>query len=141
MGKRNLTNLLLVIAVMLMLTLLGFSVRLEASPDTVTVLNAAGITCEGCVNGISRALKSEGGVSSVAVDAATGRVVVGHDAKAVNPETLTARAAGAGYACRVLRSLPVAAYRREAGDDAVPRQGRGCCCSLPGRGAHNNAKE
>ena len=129
MDRGKLLNLLLIVASVLVVTFFALSVRLEASPDTVTVMQADGIACERCAAVIAKALEAEKGVASVSVDAATGRVVVGYDSKNVGPEVLTSRVTTAGYACRILRTQTAAAYRTESGGQIITR--KTSCCRWP----------
>jgi mercuric ion binding protein len=127
MGKRNVVNLLLVVAAVLLVAVFAFSVRLEASADRVTVLKADGITCAGCVTRIARALEAEQGVASVSVEEAAGRVVIGYDSQAATPEALAKRVTAAGYGCRVLQTQTAEEYQRTTGSAIPARPARRCC--------------
>jgi periplasmic mercuric ion binding protein len=130
MGKRNLVNLLLVVAAVFLVAVFAFSVRLEASPDRVTILKADGITCAGCVARITRALEAEHGVASVSVDKTAGRVVIGYDSRAVTPEVLSKMVTVAGYGCRVLQTQTAEEYRKTSGSAVPVRPARQCCCGM-----------
>ena len=130
MGKRNLVNLLLVIAAVLLVVVFAFSVRLQASADRVTVLKADGITCAGCVARIAKALEAEQGVASVSVDEAAGRVVIAHDSQAATPEALAKRVTAAGYGCRVLQTQTFEDYRKTSSGTLPVRPTRRCWCDM-----------
>lgn len=129
MKKRNLINLLLVIIAVVVVALCAFSVRLDASADKVTVLQADGITCGNCTAAITRALQKEQGVAAVAVDEAAGRVVVGFDSKAVTPEIMANRVSATGYGCRVMLVQNIDEYRSASGDLKAGPAARKCCCA------------
>jgi mercuric ion binding protein len=130
MGKRNLVNLLLVVATVLLVAGFAFSVRLEASADRVTVLKADGITCAGCLARITRAIEAEPGVASVSVEEAAGRVVIGYDSQAVTPEAMAKRVTAVGYGCQVLQTQTTEEYRKTSGSAVPVRRARQCCCGM-----------
>jgi len=70
-----------------------------ASGDTniKVVLPVTGMTCANCVAAIERTLKKLGAVSRVAVNLATGRVLVEYDASVLTIHSLIARIKRAGY--------------------------------------------
>lgn len=129
MRKSKLLNPLLVMAAVLVVALFAFSVRLKASADKMMVLKADGITCGSCVASISRALKAEKGVASVAVDVATGRVLVGYDSKFAAPEALASRVASAGYRSHILQVQTIGEFRTSSGGELPFSTSRGCCCA------------
>ena len=57
-------------------------------------LAVTGMTCQGCVNAVTRVLSRVPGVRGVSVDLGAGRVVVGGNA---DPEALLAAVRKAGY--------------------------------------------
>jgi len=58
------------------------------------ILAVSGMTCQGCVNAVTRVLSRVSGTQSVAVDLAAGRAVVHGDAQ---PDALLAAVRKAGY--------------------------------------------
>ena len=56
-----------------------------------------GMTCEGCVNSLTRALKAVAGVSDVNVSLATGETSVQYDENLASPEQLSSAVENAGY--------------------------------------------
>jgi len=56
-----------------------------------------GMTCEGCVNSLTRALKSVAGVSDVTVLLSTGETSVQYDENLTSPEQLKSAVENAGY--------------------------------------------
>lgn len=59
-----------------------------------SVLAVSGMTCQGCVNAVTRVLSRVPGASDVAVDLAAGRAVIQGNA---SPEALLAAVRKAGY--------------------------------------------
>lgn len=64
----------------------------------VVALAVAGMTCQGCVNSVSRALGRVPGVTGVQVDLAAGRAEVSGSA---SPDSLLAAVQKAGYEARL----------------------------------------
>ncbi|MDR1605746.1 MAG: cation transporter [Streptococcaceae bacterium] len=60
-----------------------------------TTLNIAGMTCQHCVAQVTEALEAVAGVQSAKVNLKKGQAVV--KAEAIQPDTLTAAVAKAGY--------------------------------------------
>jgi copper chaperone len=60
-------------------------------------LIVTGMTCGGCVNSLTRALKSVAGVSHVNVSLATGETSVQYDENLTSPEQLKSAVDNAGY--------------------------------------------
>lgn len=56
-----------------------------------------GMTCGGCVNSLTQALKALKGVRSVSVTLATGETAVEYDENAIETPQLTAAVEDAGY--------------------------------------------
>lgn len=61
------------------------------------VLKVTGMTCGGCVNSLTQALKSVAGVSDVNVLLATGEASVQYDEHVTSPEQLKLAVINAGY--------------------------------------------
>ena len=60
-------------------------------------LIVTGMTCGGCINSLTRALKSVSGVSDVNVSLATGETSVQYDENLTSPEQLKSAVDNAGY--------------------------------------------
>lgn len=60
-------------------------------------LIVTGMTCGGCVNSLTQALKAVAGVSDVKVLLATGETSVQYDAHLTSPEQLRLAVENAGY--------------------------------------------
>jgi len=60
-------------------------------------LKVTGMTCGGCVNSLTRALKSINGFDSVQVDLSTGDTQVQYDENVTSPEQLRLAVTNAGY--------------------------------------------
>lgn len=125
--KRNATNTLLVLAAAVIVGLLAFSVRLEASANSVAILRAQGMTCGGCASRIEQALKGTKGVTSVQVNVDAGQVVVGYDSNQVNPEAIAERVTGSGYGCSVIQLLTPEQYASMTGQNLAEVKKRGGC--------------
>ena len=132
MKKGNLINIVLVSAVIVLLGLFAFSVRVRPTADNVVVLRTAGMTSSGCSATVEKVLQGKRGVASVEVDVTVGRVIVGFDAKKTKPEDLAATVTAGGYGSRVERLLSVEQFRTLTG--RYPGQGMttkvGCGCGL-----------
>ena len=57
----------------------------------------SGMTCGGCVNSLTRALKAVAGVGDVNVTLATGETSVQYDENLTSPEQLRSAVENAGY--------------------------------------------
>jgi copper chaperone CopZ len=60
-------------------------------------LTVTGMTCAGCVNSLTRALKAVAGVGDVNVTLATGATSVQYDENLTSPEQLRTAVDNAGY--------------------------------------------
>ena len=76
-------------------------------------IKIAGMTCGGCVNAVTRALRKVDGVAAVEVSLERGEATVRYDADRVSESALVNAVRAAGY---------------EAGDTVqAPQSRRGCC--------------
>ncbi len=66
-----------------------------------TILDIGGMTCDGCVRGVERRLKSVKGVKSAAVDLQAHSADVDFEAGATTPAELAAAVEKLGYSARV----------------------------------------
>lgn len=132
MKKRNAVNSLLVLAAVVVVGIFAFSVRLEASANSVAILRAHGMTCGSCASKIEQSLKGTKGVASVQVNVSDGEVVVGYDSNHVRPEAIAEQIAGSGYGCSIIQVLTPEQYASMTGRNiAAARRGGGCgggCC-------------
>ncbi len=60
-------------------------------------LNVTGMTCGGCVNSLTRALKMVTGVADVQVELSTGETTVQYDENLASPEQIKLAVENAGY--------------------------------------------
>lgn len=63
----------------------------------IETLNIGGMTCGGCVNAVTKALKSADGVKQVDVSLAEGQARVEYDENVTSPESLRTVVQRAGY--------------------------------------------
>ena len=61
------------------------------------LLKISGMTCDGCANSVTHALKALAGVGDVAVSVSAGEAIVQYDEHLTAPAQLKAAVAGAGY--------------------------------------------
>ena len=106
MKKEKIINTILALAVVVLLGIFAFCVRVRPLVDKVVVLRTAGMT-DGHVAGIEKALQSKRGVASVRVDADDGRVIVEYDSRKIGPEVIASTVAGPGYGSRIAQMLSV----------------------------------
>jgi hypothetical protein len=79
--KFTAVNCSLVVAVVVILVVSAFYVRVGATADQVVVLRTSGMTCSSCVAKITKALQSQRGVAATEIDLAGGLVLAGYDSK------------------------------------------------------------
>jgi Cu+-exporting ATPase len=65
--------------------------------NSTVELRVDGMTCAGCVHGVTRKLSGVGGVSSAAVDLATGKATVQYDGARAKVEDLVKAVQQIGY--------------------------------------------
>ncbi|HEY6009494.1 MAG TPA: heavy metal-associated domain-containing protein [Geobacteraceae bacterium] len=132
MKKGKIINIILVTAVVALLGVLAFAVRIKPTADNVAVLRTAGMTCGGCSTTIEKTLEAKRGVASVEVDVEGGWVIVGYDSKKIKPEVLASTVTGAGYGSRVAELLSVEQFRaltgRNPGEGMARKNGCGGGC-------------
>ena len=61
------------------------------------LLKISGMTCDGCANSVTHALKALAGVGDVAVSVSAGEATVQYDEHLTTPAQLKAAVGGAGY--------------------------------------------
>ncbi len=91
------------------------SLTMERNPMQTEHLSVTGMSCGGCTNKVTRALKAVVGVGDVEVSLATGRATVQYDERSTSPGQLKAAVEGAGYGVASTTT-------------AQPGQSKGCCC-------------
>ncbi len=74
----------------------------------------AGMTCGGCTNSVTKALKAVNGVADVNVSLSDSQATVQYDEKLTSPEQLKSAVIKAGYGVDILNTNQQA-------------QGKGCC--------------
>lgn len=131
MKKGKITNIILVLAVIVLLGIFAFSVRVNPTADNVAVLRTAGMTCGGCSNDIIKTLQAKRGVAAVEVDLNGGWVIVGYDSKKIMPDAISATVAGLGYWNKVTELLSMEQFRvitgRDLGAMVAMKSGCGGC--------------
>jgi len=128
--KNKAFNICLVLAVVVILGVCAFYVRVGATADAVVVLKTSGMTCGACAAKVTKALQNERGVAATEVDLEGGLVVAGYDSKLVAPERLAQRIAATGFASRVQTVLTPAQFKQMVGRDIGKESaGSGCCGS------------
>lgn len=113
--KNKILNTSLILAVVVILAVFAFYVRLGATADKVVVLRTSGMTCSSCVQKITAALQSERGVAATEVDLEAGVVVAGYDSKQVAPERLARRSPPPASPRRWRRCSPPGSSGRSSG--------------------------
>ncbi len=78
------------------------------------IIKVTGMTCGGCVNNVTRALTTVGGVSGVSVVLSEGLVTVQYDETLTDPSHLKAAIQAAGYGV-------------DSASTATKPQSKGCC--------------
>ena len=78
-------------------------------------IQVSGMTCGGCTNSVTRALKAVRGVSEVNVSLSAGEATVQYDDRQTSPDQLKAAVRGAGYGVDVVKA-------------AGSRPAKGGCC-------------
>lgn len=130
--KITVSNGVIVIAMITLLSVLALFVRTGATADSVAVLKTTGMTCGSCASRITTVLESVKGVAVTEVDVAGGWVVVSYDTRDVKPEILAEKINGAGFDSNVHRVLTPEQYRQMTGRDIAKKvsAAKGCsCCS------------
>lgn len=112
---KKISTSLLMVAVVTLLLLLAFKVRIAATADSIAVLKTSGMTCSSCSSKISKALEKEKGVAVTEVDVAGGWVMVGYDTKVVQPEKLAQKVSETGFGSNVYTVLTPAEFKRVVG--------------------------
>jgi copper chaperone CopZ len=132
MNSETISTALLVIAAITVLAVLAFHVRIGATADTVAILKTSGMTCGSCPRTIAETLERVKGVAATEVDVEGGWVIVGYDAKAVQPERLVAKVNGAGFVSTVYRILTPEQYKRITGKDMGSKAAHTGYCGVCG---------
>lgn len=126
--KNKAFNASLVFAVLVLLGVCAFYVRVGATADAVVVLKTSGMTCGVCADKVTKALQGERGVSATEVDLEGGLVIAGYDSKLVAPEKLAQRVVATGYASSVQSVLTPEQFKKIVGRDiGMASTGSGCC--------------
>ncbi|MCM0079975.1 heavy-metal-associated domain-containing protein [Geomonas sp. Red32] len=124
--RNKVINISLVALVLVVLAVFGRYVRMGACADAVVVLKTSGITCDRCVQQVTRALQSQRGVAAIEVDLKKGWVVAGYDSKQVAPGELAKKVCDSGFCSQVEKVLTPQQFKAVAGHE-VSRQTGGCC--------------
>lgn len=136
--KSRMSNVIILVAAVTLLSVLAFYVRIGATADSVAVLRTTGMTCSSCSSKITKALEALKGVAVTEVDVEGGWVVVGYDTKTVKPEVLAEKVCGAGFGSNVHVVLTPEQYKqitgRDIGKKAASSGGCGGCGTNGGCG-------
>jgi copper chaperone CopZ len=127
-------NTCLVLAVLVILGVCAFFVRIGATADAVVVLRTGGMTCGSCVSKITKALENVHGVAATEVDLQGGWVIAGYDSKQVEPERLAEKVVKTGFDSKVQVVLTPEQFRKLAGRDIGKQAAAGGCCGSDGCG-------
>lgn len=133
--KNKAFNSCLVLAVLVVLAVFAFYVRVGATADAVVVLRTSGMTCGSCIAKISKALQSQRGVAAAEVDLEGGFVVAGYDSKQVQPERLAQTVVASGFPSLVEAVFTPEQFRAMAGRDIGSQSAAGGCCGPRGCGS------
>lgn len=128
----KIVNSCLVGAVVVILVVAAFHVRVGATADQVVVLRTSGMTCSSCISKITKALQAERGVAAAEVDLAGGVVIAGYDSKQVVPDHLAKTVAAAGFDSEVAQVLTPQQFKSLAGRDLGAKSAPGGCCGPRG---------
>jgi len=126
--KNKAVNAALVLAVLVILGVCAFYVRIGATADTVVVLKTSGMTCGSCAAKITKALEDVRGVAATEVDLEGGFVIAGYDSKYAAPERLAQRVAAAGFASSVQAVVTPEQFKKITGRDLGKQSGGSGCC-------------
>ncbi|RII24970.1 MAG: copper chaperone [Geobacter sp.] len=137
--KNKVINGVILVAVVTLLSVLAFHVRIGVTADSVAVLRTIGMTCGSCSSKITKELEREKGVAVTEVDIAGGWVIVGYDTKMVHPEKLAQKVSETGFDSKVYAVLTPKEFRqiagREIGKSASASAGCGGCGTKGGCGS------
>lgn len=132
MKKGKTLNFCLLLAVLVVLGVCAFYVRVGATADSVVVLKTSGMTCSSCSEKIAKALQNVHGVAATEVDLQGGWVIAGYDSKQVRPEKLARCVVETGYPSSVERVLTPEQFRKIIGRDVGTQGGGSGCCGSQG---------
>jgi len=137
MARKNIISAFLIVAVITLMVVLAFRVRVGATADSVAVLETKGMTCGVCSKKITGALGKVSGVATTEVDVDGGWVIVGYDKNAVRPDALVQKVAGAGFPSQLYAVMTPEQFRQITGR-AVGKTGSASgCCGRAGCGGNS----
>ncbi|SNB45389.1 heavy-metal-associated domain-containing protein [Geobacter sp. DSM 9736] len=117
LNKKTIINFVLVVAVLAVLGVLAFHVRIRPVAEYVAVLRTVGMTCGSCAGKIEKALMRLPGTAGVEVDVNGGWVLVGYDSKSAKPETFADAVNRTGFRSWLMEKMYIEDFRRIAGRD------------------------
>jgi copper chaperone CopZ len=126
--KSGILNTCLILAVVVILAVFAFYVRVGATADKIVVLRTSGMTCGSCISKVTKALQSERGVASTEVDLAGGWVIAGYDSKLIAPEKLAKAVAESGFASSVQSVMTPEQFKKIAGRDVGQQHAASATC-------------
>jgi len=130
--KNKTLNACLLLAVLVILGVCAFFVRVGATADSVVVLRTSGMTCGACISKVTKALQGERGVAATEVDLEGGWVIAGYDSKQVAPERLAQKVAATGFASSVQTVLTPEQFKKLLGRDVGKQSANSGCCGKDG---------
>lgn len=135
MNAKRITTMLLVMAVVSLLVMFAFRIKVAATVDSVVLLKTSGMSCGSCSRNITTALETLKGVAVSEVDVEGGWVMVGYDHRLVTPELLAEQVKAAGFGSSIAQVVTPEQFKqitgRTIGQKAVTRKG---CCGVMGSG-------
>ncbi|WP_224985057.1 heavy-metal-associated domain-containing protein [Geomonas agri] len=132
--KNKILNTALIMAVVAVLAVFAFYVRVGATADQVVVLRTSGMTCGSCVKKITETLQSQKGVAAAEVDLESGLVVAGYDSKQTAPEKLAQAVQKSGFHSQVAQVITPQQFKSVVGRDVGGKAAPGGCCGQRGCG-------
>ena len=130
--SKKVLNASLLVAVIVVLAVTAFYVRVGTTADAVVVLKTSGMTCGKCIAKVTTALQSEKGVAATEVDLEQGWVIAGYDSKQVAPEKLAQTVSATGYGSKVQAVLTPEQFKKSVGRDIGSQAGQQGCCGPNG---------
>lgn len=113
--NEKVTNVVLVLAVIVVLAFFAFAVRIRPAADNVALLRRTDVTHTFGAEGVVKRLQSQKGVTSVEADLSGEFVAAAYDSKAVKPESIAAEASAVGHPYELAKVVTVAQYKAMTG--------------------------
>jgi copper chaperone CopZ len=140
MKRNKLINVAILVSAVVLISVLGFYVKVGATADSIAVLKTVGMTCGSCSSKITKSLESMKGVAATEVDVEGGWVVVGYDTRTTKPDVLAKKVIETGFTSSVYQVLTPEQFKqitgRTIGKSATPS---GCCGGKGGCGSNTKS--